>query len=114
MLAQRESVPALNVEMSVSNESTAAPGVVIALARWLYGFHCISSLTSEVAGTIQIEKEPEGSGSRRMETRSSVGNTGDGTLSILALGSRKLISTYPAGEGPDGMAVLPTELMGPP
>ena len=43
-----------------------------------------------------------------------MGNTGDGTLSILALGSRKLISTYPAGEGPDGMAVLPTELMGPP
>jgi hypothetical protein len=48
--------------MSVSNESTAAPGVVIALARWLYGFHCISSLTSEVIATIQIEKEPGGMG----------------------------------------------------
>ena len=58
--------------MGVSNESTATPGVVIALARWFYGFHCTSSLTSEVTATIQMEKEPE--------TRSSVGNSGEDPL----------------------------------
>ncbi len=38
--------------------------------------------------------------------RSSVSNTGEGTLSILALGSRKLVSTHSAGEGPNGIVVM--------